>query len=140
MRYLVDTCVISEIVKPQPAAQVTTWLDMQEELALFLSVITFGEMQKGISKLPDSQKRRTLQAWMTHDLPRRFMGRILGMDLEVAIRWGTIVGEAEQRGQPIPVLDGLLAATALVSGLTFVTRNTRHLQPTGVPLLNPWEA
>ncbi len=139
MRYLLDTCVISEVTKPRPSPQVTTWLDTQEELTLFLSVITFGELQKGISKLPDSQKRRRLHAWMTHDLTRRFTGRILGVDLEVALRWGAIAGEAERHGQQIPVLDGLLAATALVSGLTFVTRNTPHMQPTGVPLFDPWE-
>ena len=140
MRYLLDTCVISEVTKPRPSSKVTTWLDTQEELTLFLSVITFGEIQKGIIKLPDSRKRRSLQAWMAHDLTRRFTGRILEVDLEVAIRWGAIVGEAERHGQQIPVLDGLLAATALVSGLTFATRNTSHMQPTGVALFDPWEA
>jgi toxin FitB len=140
VRYLLDTCVISEVTKPRPAARVLTWLDTQEELALFLSIITFGELQKGISKLPASRKRQQLQQWVDRDLTRRFTGRILGIDQEVALRWGTMAGAAERRGQPLPVLDGLLAATAVVAGLTLVTRNTAHMQATGVPLVDPWAA
>lgn len=140
MRYLLDTCVISEITKPRPATRVLTWLDTQEELTLYLSVITFGELQKGISKLPASRKRQQLQQWVDRDLTRRFTGRILGVDCEVALRWGTMAGAAEQQGQPLPVLDGLLAATAVVGGLTLVTRNTAHVQATGVPLFDPWAA
>jgi toxin FitB len=138
VKYLLDTCVISEVTKPRPAARVLTWLDTQEELTLFLSVITFGELQKGISKLPSSRKRQQLQQWVDRDLTRRFTGRILGIDREVALRWGAMAGAAERRGQPLPVLDGLLAATAVVSGLTLVTRNTAHMQATGVPLVDPW--
>jgi predicted nucleic acid-binding protein len=138
MSYLLDTCVISEATKKQPSAKVLTWLDAQEELTLFLSVITLGELQKGISKLPTSRKRRRLQQWVEQDLTRRFTGRILAVDLEVAVRWGTITAMAERQGRPIPVLDGLLAATALVVGLTLVTRNTSHMQATGVSLFDPW--
>jgi predicted nucleic acid-binding protein len=89
-----------------PASKVLTWLDTQDELALFLSVITFGELQKGISKLPASRKRRQLQQWVDRDLTRRFTGRILGIDREVALRWGEMAGTAERQGQPLPVLDG----------------------------------
>ena len=138
MRYLLDTCVISEVTKPRPTARVLTWLDIQEELSLFLSVITFGELQKGISKLPASRKRRQLQQWVDRELTRRFTGRMLGIDREVALRWGAMAGAAEQRGQPLPVLNGLLAATALAGGLTLVTRNTAHMQATGVALFDPW--
>ena len=140
MRYLLDTGVIAEVTKQQPSRNVLRWLDTQDEMALFLSVITFGELQKGISKLPPSRKRRQPQEWLEHDLPRRFIGRILGVDREVAVRWGAIAGVAENQGKKIPVLDGLLAATALVSGLTLVTRNTPHMQQMGVPLFDPWEA
>lgn len=140
MRYLLDTCVISEVTKPRPASKVLTWLDTQDELALFLSVITFGELQKGVSKLPASRKRLQLQQWVDSDLTRRFTGRILGIDREVALRWGEMAGTAERRGQPLPVLDGLLAATAVGGGLTLVTRNTAPMQATGAPLFDPWAA
>ena len=138
MRYLLDTCVISEVSKKRPSAKVLTWLDTQEELTLFLSVITLGELQKGVSKLPVSRKRGRLQQWIEQDLTRRFSGRILAVDLEVAMRWGVITATAEQQGRPVPVLDGLLAATALVVGLILVTRNTPHMQATGVQLCDPW--
>jgi predicted nucleic acid-binding protein len=138
VRYLLDTCVISEVTKPRPVGRVLTWLDTQDELALFLSVITFGELQKGISKLPTSRRQRQLQQWVDQELTRRFTGRILGIDREVALRWGTMTAAAEQQGKPLPVLDGLLAATAVVGGLTLVTRNTPHVQATGVALFDPW--
>ena len=138
MRYLLDTCVISEVTKKRPSAKVLTWLDAQEELTLFLSVITLGELQKGVSKLPTSRKLGRLQQWVEQDLTRRFTGRILVVDLEVAMRWGAITATAERQGRPVPVLDGLLAATALVVGLTLVTRNTPHMQATGVQLFDPW--
>ena len=138
MRYLLDTCVISEMTKKRPAAKVLTWLDVQEELTLFLSVITMGELQKGVSKLPTSRKRGRLQRWVELELTRRFTGRILVVDLEVTMRWGAITATAERPGRPVPVLDGLLAATALVAGLTLVTRNTSHMQATGVQLFDPW--
>jgi predicted nucleic acid-binding protein len=117
---------------------VLTWLDAQDELTLFLSVITLGELQKGVSKLPASRRRGRLQQWVKQELTRRFTGRILAVELEVAMRWGAITATAEQQGQPVPVLDGLLAATALVAGLTLVTRNIPHMQATGVHLFDPW--
>ena len=138
MRYLLDTCVISEVTKKRPSAKVLTWLDAQEELTLFLCVITLGELQKGVSKLSTSRKRVRLQQWVEQDLTRRFTGRILSVDLEVAMRWGAITATAARQGRPIPVLDGLLAATALAAGLMLVTRNTSHMQATGVQLFDPW--
>jgi len=140
VRYLLDTCVISEPTKKRPSSKVLTWLDVQEEMSLFLSVLTLGELQKGISKLPRSRRRSQLQQWVAQDLPRRLTGRILPIDLEVATRWGMITGEAEQAGHPIPVLDGLLAATAVVGGMTLVTRNTPHMAHTGVSVFDPWTA
>jgi predicted nucleic acid-binding protein len=138
VRYLLDTCVISEVTKKRPSAKVLTWLDAQEELTLFLSVITLGELQKGVRKLPVSRKPGRLQQWVEQDLTRRFTGRILAVDLKVAMRWGAITATAEQQGRPVPVLDGLLTATALVAGLTLVTRNTPHMQATGVQFFDPW--
>lgn len=140
MRYLLDTCVISEATKARPAHSVLAWLDGQEELSLYLSVITVGELNKGISKLPDGRKRRRLRRWVDHDLARRFEGRLLSIDLEVASCWGELSAMAEQAGAKIPVIDALLAATAKACGLTLVSRNTRHLQATGVAVVDPWAA
>ena len=138
MRYLLDTCLISEALKRSPEKKVLEWLQAQEEDGLFLSVITMGEIQKGISKLPEGTRRRRIRKWLDHDLSRRFISRILPIDQAVASRWGSICGEAERIGRKIPVLDALLAATALEAGLTLATRNTRDLQATGVPILDPW--
>ncbi len=127
------------MTKPNPAPQVIEWLDRQPELSLYLSAITLGELQKGISKLPDSRQRRQLQEWVDQDLTRRFTGRVLEITRDVAVRWGNIAGAAEQQGNKIPVLDGMLAATAIVYGLTMATRNTSDMTSTGVPVLAPWQ-
>lgn len=140
MKYLVDTCVVSELTKKRPSARVVQWLKRQDEFSLFFSVITFGELHKGICRLPDSRKQRHLQDWVENDLAQRFTGRILNIDREVALKWGEISAEAEKIGRKIPVVDGLLAATALVSGLTLVTRNTQDVEAAGVPFLDPWQA
>jgi predicted nucleic acid-binding protein len=138
LRYLIDTCVISEIVRKAPEKKVVDWIQAQDESALFLSVITIGEIQKGISKLPEGRRRRRLQSWLGDDLPRRFIGRILEIDPEIASRWGMISGDAERRGARIPVLDGLLAATALETGMILVTRNTAHARAAGAQVQDPW--
>ena len=138
MRYLVDTCVLSELSKKQPFEPVVAWIREQHELSLFVSVLTFGEIEKGMAKLGDEKRQRRLRNWVDHDLKRRFAGRILDFDYEAACRWGAITGSAEMQGTPIPVLDGQLAATALIHGMTLVTRNTPDVAPTGVPSLNPW--
>ena len=140
MRYLVDTCVLSELTRKQPFDPVVAWIREQDELSLFVSVLTFGEIEKGLAKLGDEKRRRKLRSWVDHDLKRRFAGRILDFDYESACRWGAITGSAEKQGTPIPVLDGQLAATPLIHGLTLVTRNTDDVAPSGVPSLNPWAA
>jgi predicted nucleic acid-binding protein len=136
--YLVDTCVIAEVVRTKPAPAVVSWLAAQDEDRLFVSVLTLGELHKGIARLADSPRRRTLEAWVGGDLHRRFSGRIIPVDADIAARWGRISGDAERAGRVIPVIDGLLAATALENGLTLVTRDVSHFEPAGVELLNPW--
>jgi len=138
MRYLLDTCVISELTKKKPEQCVKEWILQQEEMALFLSVITLGEIEKGIMKLDEGSKKRKLRHWVDHDLMKRFGGRVLQIDYETACRWGEISAKTEQAGTPTPVLDGLLAATAMVHDLILVTRNIDDVLPTGVPLENPW--
>jgi len=139
LKYLLDTCIISELVKPQINEKVIKWLLGKNENDLFLSVLTIGEIYKGISRLPDSKKRRKLQKWVEEDLINRFEGRILDITLEIAIYWGKQQGELEKKGIKIPVIDGLLAASAVIEKLIFVTRNTKDLENSGAKLINPWE-
>ncbi len=138
MKYLLDTCVISELVRKKPHPRVVGWLSDQDERSLFLSVLTLGELEKGIFKLPDGPLRRRLRDWIDLDLRKRFRDRILPVDGDVADRWGNLSGEAEQKGQKVPVIDGLLAATALTHGLTLVTRDIKHLVATTAVIFNPW--
>jgi toxin FitB len=140
MGFLLDTNVISELVKPRPEARVVSWLAATDESLLYLSVLTLGEIRKGITTLPVTGKRSALEAWLVSDLPLRFDGRILPVDHAVADRWGRISGSPAARKRPIAVIDGLLAATALHHTLTLVTRNTADLAATGVPLFDPWRA
>ena len=139
MKYLLDTCLISELVKKSPNASVLGWLDKQDEDQLYLSALTVGELQKGISKLADARKKEELQIWLSSDLVSRFERRILNIDTEVAVRWGELIGEAERRGKRLPVIDSLIAATAAVHNLTVVTRNTGDLEKCAVRVLNPWK-
>ena len=140
MNYLLDTCVISEVVRKKPEPDVVAWLAAQDEDHLFMSVLTLGELHKGIARLDDPARQSTLEAWVDGDLRRRFTGRIIPVDAEIGARWGRISGTAERSGRVIPVIDGLLAATALENGLTLVTRDVSHMEPAGVDLFNPWEA
>jgi toxin FitB len=136
--FLLDTNVISELLKPKPEPKVTTWIDATDEELLFLSVLTLGEIRKGVVLLPRSARRTSLEAWLNKDLPLRFSDRILNIDEDVAHRWGQISGLASAKGINVPVIDGLLVATALRHGLTLVTRNTRDVAATGVTVFNPW--
>ncbi len=139
MKYLLDTCLISELVKKMPNSAVVCWLDGQDEQCLFLSVLTIGELQKGISKLPDCARKDELQAWVEHDLTLRFTGRIIGIELETMLIWGRLQGESERRGESLPVMDSLIAATAEAHGLVVVTRNVKDIERCQVKSYNPWE-
>ena len=139
MNYLLDTCLISELVKKAPESRVLAWLDRQDETSLYLSVLTFGELHKGVGKLPASPRRNELQRWVDNDLAERFEGRILPLDLAVSCAWGDLQGMAERGGTRLPVMDSLIAATALVHGLTVATRNTVDLVRCQAMVFNPWE-
>ena len=138
MNWLLDTCVLSELTKPQPNANVVEWLDSAEERTLFLSVLSVGEILKGITKLPDGERKSRLGKWVETELSERFSGRLLDVTLEVAAEWGTLSGAAEQRGESLPAIDALLAATARSGGLTVVTRNEVDLSRCGARVFNPW--
>lgn len=137
--FLLDTNVISELVKPRPPAKVTAWIETTDESLLYLSVLTLGEIQRGIASLPQSRRRATLEAWLNKELRARFDGRILLIDPEVADRWGLLTAAARNNGIVLPVIDGLLAATALEHNLTLVTRDTGHIPSMGVAVFNPWQ-
>jgi predicted nucleic acid-binding protein len=137
--FLLDTNIISELVKPKPEANVTDWVENTDESLLYLSVLTFGEIRRGIAALPQSRRRATLEAWLDKDLRARFEGRILVIDQEVADRWGLLTAAARNSGIVLPVIDGLLAATALEHNLTLVTRDTGQIPSMGVAVFNPWE-
>lgn len=139
MSYLLDTSVLSELVKRNPRRQVVNWVDEQEESTLFLSVLTVGELEKGIAKLPASARRTNLISWVRRELAGRFGDRLLPIDVRVAERWGAMAGESEKRGKPLPVIDSLLAATALVHDLQIVTRNVADFEPCGVVCVNLWD-
>lgn len=136
--FLLDTNVISEAIKPSPDRGVTSWLDKTDESLMYLSVITLGEIRRGIATLPHARKRARLEAWLSFDLRDRFSGRLLPIDEAVADRWGLMVASTRKRGIVLPVLDGLLAATALEHNLTLVSRDLRAIAETGVAAFNPW--
>ena len=140
MRYILDTCAISELVRPTPSPAVADWIRNQQEEHLFLSVLTLGELRKGIERLADGQRRRKLENWLDRDLRLRFTGRWLPIYEEVAERWGLVTAQAAARGAVLPSLDGLIAATALVHGMTVITRNTADMAAAGALVLNPWES
>ncbi len=137
--FLLDTNVISELIKPQPDGSVLRWIAETDEALLFLSVLTLGEIRKGIEKLNPGKRRGRLESWLAVDLHLRFQERILTIDEGVAQRWGALSATATMKGRPLPVIDGLLAATALHHDLTLVTRDDGDVRGTGVPVLDPWQ-
>lgn len=138
MNYLLDTCVISEFVKAAPNGNVLNWMNNTPNERLFLSVITIGEIRKGITKLPDSKKKYRLTEWL-NTLLENYEERIYPIDLAVAESWGSIQGKAENNGTPVASVDSLIAAVAQTHNLIVVTRNEKDFAATNVTILNPWE-
>lgn len=136
--FLLDTNVISELVKPKPDQELLRWIEETDESALFLSVLTLGEIRNGVQRLRSGRRRARLESWLQGDLPSRFQDRVLPVDAAVADRWGVLSAIAAAKGKPVPVVDGLLAATAFHHNLTLVTRNASDVAGTGVATLNPW--
>jgi predicted nucleic acid-binding protein len=135
--FLLDTCVISDAARNADAG-LEQWLRSQSPLDLHLSVLSLGEIRKGIELLSTGQKREKLGAWLDHDLRAQFAGRLLEVTSSVALEWGRLTAVAQNSGRPLPVVDGLLLATAQAHGLTFVTRNTKDVDGRGVTVLNPY--
>lgn len=138
MRLLLDTNVLSEVVKPRPSPRVIAWLRERSALDLAVSVLTLGEIESGVSRLPAGERRDALRRWLATDLVERFAGRILDVDQDVALAWGRLSSEGRMSGRELPVIDGLLLATAAVHRLTLVTRNVADCEGRGVEIFNPW--
>lgn len=137
MSYLIDTNVLSELRRRTPDVNVVRWIGERPASTLYLSVLTLGELRKGIEVITEGERKRTLMDWLEVDLPNFFAGRILPVDATVADRWGRFLAQV---GRPLPAIDSLLAATALRHDLTLVTRNLKDFRHPEVQVLNPWEA
>ncbi len=138
MRYLLDTNVISELISARPNKRVINWIDAIDDRLVFLSVITIGEIRRGIEKLPNSQRKDNLIDWLNEDLLIRFDNKILAIDIPVILAWGTLIAELESRGRALPAIDSLIAATARHHGLHLVTRNAEDFEGTSIAVIHPW--
>ena len=139
MNYLLDTCVISELVKPFPNKNVIEWLNNTPNERLFLSVITIGEIRKGLTKLPNSNRKDSLSNWL-NTLREDYQSRIYPISLTIAENWGIIQANAEQNGSPMASIDSLIAAVAYTHNLILVTRNVSDFKASKQPIQNPWIA
>jgi len=135
MSYLLDTNILSETIRRTPNKPVLAWLERIPAEALFVSVLTLGEIRKGVDAVADKKRREKLRLWLEHELPAWFEGRVLPVDLAVADRWGRVLAEI---GRPVPTIDSLLAATALHYELRLVTRNARDFEYPGLEVINPF--
>lgn len=138
MNYILDTNVVSELVAQNPDHHVIQWVESVDPESLFLSVITIGEIKKGVEKLSSSKRKKNLIAWLEQDLLVRFREHILPIDTSVVMTWGRLLAELEKSGKPMPAIDSLLAATASDLGYTLVTRNITDFEDASINILNPW--
>jgi tRNA(fMet)-specific endonuclease VapC len=139
MKYLLDTCVISELVAKQPNSKVVEFVDSLDADDVFLSVITIGEIAKGVEKLAKSKRKQELLDWLQNDLLVRFDGKIIALNTEVLLEWGTLTARMETTGNILPVMDSLIAATCNTYSFILVTRNVNDFSATGVEIANPWK-
>lgn len=136
---LLDTCVVSELIKPSPDPGVVAWLEPIASDRLFLSVITLGEVTRGAAQLPVSSRRSALERWIA-ETEVAFGERVLPVDSVIAHTWGATTGQLRSHGVQLAPSDGLIAATALTHRLAVVTRNVKDFEATGVDIINPWES
>ncbi len=139
MKFLLDTCVISELRKESINPRLKEIMDMADEQDIFMSVISLGELVKGISLLEDSRRKRELVSWIG-GFERTFTDRILNIDQETAHIWGEVTAKAQKSGKIVSVSDGLIAASAIRHGLHLITRNSKDFTPTGVMIIDPWSS
>jgi len=139
MKYLLDTCVVSELIKPTPDESVVEWFSQIPDEDLYLSSVAIGEIARGLEALPSSRRRRTYEKWFHESVEIAYAGRILAYDATAAKRWATIMATAAAKGHPRPAIDAMVAAIASVHGMAVATCNVSHLKYTGVPVVNPFE-
>lgn len=133
--YLIDTNVISELRRRDPEPRVVAWFADRPARELYLSVLSLGEIRKGVESLEEGKRRQRLRNWLEQELPMFFSGRVLPVDAAVAHRWGVLLAEM---GRPLPAIDSLLAATALEHDLVLITRNLKDVAGLPVAVLSPW--
>lgn len=138
MNYLLDTNIFSETIRVKPNSNVKKWLKDTPSEALFISILTIGEIRRGIEKLENNTRKNHLIAWLEHDLSRWFGSNILPITLEEAERWGYITSTLTQH--PLNTVDTLLSATALTHNLKMVTRNVKDFNTPGLEVINPFES
>jgi predicted nucleic acid-binding protein len=138
--FLIDTNCISEPFRTRPDSRVLAWLQNADERLLYLSVLTIGEIRRGIALLPQSQRRARLETWLEAELLSRFSDRILPVTRAIADRWGLLDAALRRKGRSLPAVDGLLAATAMQHDLTVVSRNVADFSHAPVPVLDPWKS
>lgn len=139
MKYLLDTCVLSELTKARPSDAVLSWLSAQDPKALYLSALTIGELKKGIVKRGGDVRARRLERWLADRVLRFYGDRIIPVDCDESLAWGVICGNSERNGNKRPSVDALIAATALTHHMTLVTRNVNDMSGMGVSIFNPFE-
>jgi predicted nucleic acid-binding protein len=137
-RYLIDTNALSEPQRPRPDPHFMAFVQALPDEVGFVSVISLGELRKGIVKLSPGRRRDALQTWLdqTRSIYRE---RTIDIDADIVLRWGALTAELEARGRNLKPADGLIAATALCRSLTVMTRNVRDFDDTGVETVNPWD-
>jgi len=136
--FLLDTNIPSELMRPRPEPKVEAWVAAQDMTALFLSVVSIGELESGFTTMQDAARRARLKTSLERHLALLFPGRVLPVTQAIAARWGRLDGIRQLAGRPLSAPDGMIAATALEHGLTVVTRNTKHFEDLGAVLINPW--
>jgi predicted nucleic acid-binding protein len=137
VKYILDTCLLSELVKPSPEPAVLSWMQERIESDLYISAMTLAELHRGVAKLPSSRRRNELSTWLGQ-LETGFEDRVLPFTQETAGAWAQMCATAESKGKPMAAFDSIIAATALEHGLALVTRNTRDFEHAPVVLINPW--
>ena len=135
--YLIDTNVISELRRREPEPRVVRWFEQRPARQLFMSVLTLGEIRRGVEQLAEGERQQALRTWLEQELPAFFSERLLPIDDAVAQRWGRLMAEM---GRPLPAIDSLLVATALEHNLVLVTRNLKDVADLPVAVANPWQS
>ena len=138
MKYLLDTCILSETVRPRPDERVLRWFQATDRTLMYTPAVVLGEIRKGIVRMPKGSRRNLLEGWLER-YRVNYVQRIVPFDADVAHSWGTLVGQLQSKGVTLPIIDSQIAATALHHDMTLVTRNVKDMESTGVRLFNPFE-